>query len=135
VSQILLSCTSPGVRPYISTFTSCEDHLVGVKITMGFFNAEDHGIDPWSGKMKHYWIGICCFSSKRTESVRLALSKVCVQMEGLRKIYDTLGCHRFYYLAPLLVLDPIYLHVEVPPSGHIPCSEPTLQNKILILLL
>jgi hypothetical protein len=22
---------------------------------------------------------------------------------------DTLGCHRFYYLAPLLVLDPIYL--------------------------
>ena len=27
------------------------------------------------------------------------------------KICDTLGCHRFYYLAPLPVIDPIYLSV------------------------
>ena len=38
------------------------------------------------------------------------LSSHCVQRGLVR--YDlnlTLGCHRFYYLAPLLVLDPIYL--------------------------
>ena len=27
----------------------------------------------------------------------------------------TLGCHRFYYLAPLLVLDPIFLTFELMP--------------------
>ena len=47
---IFVICTASGIV-IVSVFAS---------------SAVDHGFEPWSGQMKDYKIGICCFSTKHT---------------------------------------------------------------------
>jgi hypothetical protein len=44
----------------------------GVMVSMLALSVVDHGFEPWSGQIKDYKIGICCFSAKHAALRRKA---------------------------------------------------------------
>ena len=47
------------------------NHICGVMVSMLAKSAIDRGFEPRSGQTKDYKIGICCFSAKQFEGVRV----------------------------------------------------------------
>jgi hypothetical protein len=49
----------------MSYYSIHHNRIVGVIISMLASSAVDRGFEPWSGQIKDYEIGICCFSAKQ----------------------------------------------------------------------
>jgi hypothetical protein len=46
--------------------TNLYNHIGGIMVSMLTSSEVDRGFEPWSGQIKDYKIGICCFSAKHT---------------------------------------------------------------------